>query len=183
MSDLGGDFRAAVIRAADVPAGLDLSPAGIRSLSAAVGGNRELASRLGVTMRTVQRWQKEGGQARNVAKSTPGLKISLASMAPDAYRVAAVQQVRGQVRAGGLDVGACRVMVQVYNDARARVRSIGDMHIGGDDPALLQALDELEVGHEDAAGAAFGTSWLRAYGMDGFDADVTDVQGTLALTV
>jgi len=31
----------------------------------------------------------------------------------------------------GLDMSACRVMVLVYNEERARAHSIGTQHIGG----------------------------------------------------
>ncbi len=72
-------------------------------------------------------------------------------------------------------MGACRVMVLVYNEDRARPRSIGDMHIGGD--ALTDALDALEAGDVAGAAEAFGDAWLQTYGMD-VDAEVTDVVGT-----
>jgi len=84
------------------------------------------------------------------------------------------------VQEQGLDVGACRVMVLVYNEDRARPRNIGDMHITGD--ALTEALDALEDGDTTAAADAFGTAWLETYGMD-VDASVTDVVGTFGLDV
>ncbi len=80
----------------------------------------------------------------------------------------------------GLDVGACRVMVLVYNEERARPRSIGDIHIDGD--ALTDALDALEAGDTAGAGAAFGTAWLQTYGLD-VDAEVTDMVGTFSASL
>jgi len=82
------------------------------------------------------------------------------------------------VQEQGLDVGACRVMVLVYNEDRARPRSSGDIHIEGD--ALTEALDALEAGDTAGAGAMFGTAWLETYGLD-VDAEVTDVVGAFAL--
>jgi len=71
------------VAAADV----ELMPAAIRAVVRELGGgegrgqvaagNKELAGQLGVSVRTVQRWQKEGGEARSVARSTPGLRISV----------------------------------------------------------------------------------------------------------
>jgi len=60
-------------------------------------------------------------------------------------------------------------MVKVYNEDRARPRSIGAQHIGGD--ALTEALDALEEGDAAGAGEAFGRAWLDAYGMDDVDAN------------
>ena len=137
-------------------------------------GNRILAVELGVSVRTVQRWQKEGGEARSVARSTPGLRISVRGIATEVQRAANARAFRERVQEQGLDVGACRVMVLVYNEDHARPRSIGDMHIGGD--ALTEALDALEAGDAAGAGAAFGTAWLETYGLD-VDAEVTDVVG------
>ncbi len=61
-----------------------------------------------------------------------------------------------------------------YNEDRARPRSIGAQHIGGD--ALTEALDALEAGDVAGATEAFGDAWLAAYGMD-VDAEVIDVLG------
>jgi len=137
-----------------------------------VAATRALASELGVAMRTVQWWQKEGGEARSVACSTPGLRISVQGIATAQQRASNARAFRERVQEQGLDVGACRVMVLVYNEERARPRSIGDMHIDGD--ALTEALDALEVGDAAGAGAAFGNAWLETYGLD-VDAEVTDV--------
>jgi len=128
----------------------------------------------------VRRWQKEGGEARSAARSTPGLRISVRGIATEQQqqRAANARAFRERVQEQGLDVGACRVMVRVYNEERARPRSIGAMHIEGD--ALTEALDALEAGDAVGAGAAFGTAWLETYGLD-VDASVTDVGGTLAL--
>jgi len=84
------------------------------------------------------------------------------------------------VQEQGLDVGACRVMVLVYNEDRARPRNIGDMHITGTTEGLIDALDALEDGDTAAAAEAFGTAWLGTYGLD-VEAEVTDVVGTFAL--
>jgi len=143
-------------------------------------GNKELAGQLGISVRTVQRWQKEGGEARSVARSTPGLRISVRGIATEQQRAANARAFREQAQKQGLDVGACRVMVLVYNEERARPRSIGDMHIGGD--ALTEALDALEAGDAVGAGVAFGTAWLETYGLD-VDAAVTDVVGTFSASL
>ncbi len=183
MSDLGEDLARAYearVAAADV----ELTPAAIRAVVRQLGGGegraqvaagtRALAGELGVAVRTVQRWQKEGGEARSVARSTPGLRISVRGIATEVQRAANARAFRERVQEQGLDVGACRVMVLVYNEDHARPRSIGDMHIGGD--ALTEALDALEAGDAAGAGAAFGTAWLETYGLD-VDAEVTDVVG------
>ena len=94
-------------------------------------GNKHLAGYLGVSVRTVQRWHKEGGEARSVARSTPGLRISVRGIANEVQRAAHARAFRERVQEQGLDVGACRVMVLVYNEDRARPRTIGDMHIEG----------------------------------------------------
>jgi len=121
-------------------------------------GNKQLAGQLGISVRTVQRWQKEGGDARSVARSTPGLRISVQGIATAQQRQANVRAFRERVQEQELDVVPCRVMVKVYNEDCARPRSIGPQHIGGDE--LTAALDALEEG--DAVGAAetFGRAWL-----------------------
>jgi len=81
VSDLGENLARAYeaqVAAADV----ELTPAAIRAVVRELGGgegraqvaagNKELAGQLGISVRTVQRWQKEGGEARSVARSTPG---------------------------------------------------------------------------------------------------------------
>jgi len=86
VSDLGEDLARAYearVAATDV----ELTPAAIRAVVRQLGGGegraqvaagtRTLAGELGVAVRTVQRWQKEGGEARSVARSTPGLRISV----------------------------------------------------------------------------------------------------------
>jgi hypothetical protein len=187
VSDLGEDLARAYearVAAADV----ELTPAAIRAVVRELGGgegraqvaagNKHLAGQLGVSVRTVQRWQKEGGEARSVARSTPGLKITVQGIANEQQRAGNARAFRERVQEQGLDVGACRVMVLVYNEDRARPRNIGDMHITGD--ALTDALDALEDGDTAAVADAFGTAWLETYGMD-VDASVTDVVGTFAL--
>ena len=79
----------------------------------------------------MQRWQKEGGEARSISRSTPGLKISVQGIANEQQRAANMRELRGRIQEQGLDVGACRVMVLVYNEDRARPRSISTQHIGG----------------------------------------------------
>ncbi len=116
-------------------------PAAIRTVACDLGdgegraqvaaGKKELAGQLGVSVRTVRRWQKEGGEARSVARSTPGLRISVQGIATAQQRAANVRAFRERVQEQGLDVGACRVMVLVYNEDRARPRSISTQHIGG----------------------------------------------------
>jgi len=184
MSDLGADLARAYearVAATDV----ELTPAAIRAVVHELGGgegrsqiaqgNKMLAGQLGVSVRTVQRWQKEGGEARSVARSTPGLKITVQGIANEQQRAGNARAFRERVQEQGLDVGACRVMVLVYNEDRARPRTIGPQHIAGD--ALTEALDALEAGDTAAAAAAFGNAWLETYGMD-VDAEVTDVVGS-----
>ena len=90
MSDLSVDLAQAYearVAARDV----ELTPAAIRAVVRELGGgegraqvaagNKELAAHLGISVRTVQRWQKEGGEARAVARSTPGLRISVRGIA------------------------------------------------------------------------------------------------------
>jgi len=189
VSDLGEDLARAY--EARVAVGeVELTPGTIHAVVRDLGGgegrgqvtagNKALAGQLGVSVRTVQRWQKEGGEARSVARSTPGLRISVQGIATAQQRAANARAFRERVQEQGLDVGACRVMVRVYNEERARPRSIGDMHIGGD--ALTEALDALEAGDAAGAGAAFGTAWLETYGLD-VDAEVTDVVGTFSASL
>jgi len=95
VSDLGEDLARAYearVAAADV----ELTPAAIRAVVRELGGGegraqvapgtRALAGELGVAVRTVQRWQKEGGEVRNVARSTPGLRISVRGIATEVQR-------------------------------------------------------------------------------------------------
>ncbi len=131
-------------------------------------------------MRTVQRWQKEGGEARNVARSTPGLGISVQGIANAQQRAANARDLRGRVQEQGLDVAPCRVMVLVYNEDRARPRTIGPQHIRGD--LLTEALDALEAGDTAGTAEAFGAAWLETYGMD-VDAEVTDVVGAFSVSL
>ncbi len=189
MSDVGADLRRAFAERAEVA---DLSPGSIRAVVRGLGGgegrqqiaagNKHLAGQLNVSVRTVQRWQKEGGEARDVSRSTPGLRISVRGIIDTHTLRATVQRLRPAIQAHGVDVGASRVMTLVYNEPRARPRSIGDMHIDGADDNLMAALDALEEGNTAAAGEAFGSAWLHTYGMD-VDAEVTDVMGAFALNV
>ncbi len=187
MSDLGADLARAYearVAAADV----ELTPAAIGAVVRDLGGgegraqvaagNKQLAGQLGVSVRTVQRWQKEGGEARSISRSTPGLRISVQGIANEQQRAANMRELRARVQEQGLDVGACRVMVLVYNEDRARPRSIGPQHIEGD--ALTAALDALEDGNATGAAAAFGEAWLETYGLD-VDAAVTDVVGVFSV--
>jgi len=190
VSDLSADLARAYearVAAADV----ELTPAAIRAVVRALGGgegraqvaagNKELAGQLGISVRTVQRWQKEGGQgeARSVARSTPGLRISVRGIATEQQRAANARSFRERVQEEGLDVAPCRVLVKVYNEDRARPRNIGPQHIGGD--ALTEALEALEAGDAVGAAKAFGAAWLETYGMDAVDATITDVVGTFQI--
>ncbi len=127
----------------------------------------------------VQWWQKEGGEARSAARSTPGLRISVQGIATEQQRTANARAFRERVQEQGLDVGACRVMVLVYNEDRARPRNVGPQHIDGANEGLIDALDALEDGDTAAAAEAFGNAWLGTYGID-VDASVTDVVGTFS---
>jgi len=113
-----------------------------------------------------------------VARSTPGLRISVRGIATEQQRQANARAFRERVQEQGLDVGACRVLVKVYNEDRPRPRNIGPQHIGGD--ALT---DALEAGNAAGAADAFGAAWLEAYGMGDVDADITDVVGTFGVRV
>ncbi len=187
MSDLGAALARAYearVAAADV----ELTPAAIRAVVQQLGGgegraqvaagNKQLAGQLGISVRTVQRWQKEGGEARSVARSTPGLRISVQGIATAQQRAANARAFRERVQEEGLDVGACRVLVKVYNEDRPRPRNIGPQHLGGDE--LTEALEALEALEAAGAAKAFGDAWLHAYGMDEVDADITDVVGTFS---
>jgi len=189
VSDLGEDLARAYearVAATDV----ELTPAAIRAVVRELGGgegrsqvaqgNKILAGQLGVAVRTVQRWQKEGGEARNISRSTPGLRISVQGIATEQQRAANARAFRERVQEQGLDVGPCRVMVLVYNEDRARPRNVGPQHIDGANEGLIDALDALEDGDTAAAAEAFGHAWLGTYGID-VDAEVTDVVGTFAL--
>jgi len=187
VSDLGAALARAYearVAAADV----ELTPAAIRAVVQQLGGgegraqvaagNKQLAGQLGISVRTVQRWQKEGGEARSVARSTPGLRISVQGIATAQQRAANARAFRERVQEEGLDVGACRVLVKVYNEDRPRPRNIGPQHLGGDE--LTEALEALEALEAAGAAKAFGDAWLHAYGMDEVDADITDVVGTFS---
>ncbi len=190
MSDLGEDLARAY-EARVVATDVELTPAAIRAVVRKLGGgegraqvaagNKELAGQLGISVRTVQRWQKEGGEARSVARSTPGLRISVQGIATEQQRAANARAFRERVQEQGLDVGACRVMVLVYNEDRARPRNVGPQHIDGANEGLINALDALEDGDTVAAAEAFGNAWLGTYGIE-VDAEVTDVVGTFSLS-
>ena len=191
MADLGEDLaRAYEARVAAVD--VELTPAAIRAVVQQLGGgegrgqvavgNKQLAGQLGVSVRTVQRWQKEGGEARSVARSTPGLRISVQGIATEQQRAANARTFRERVQEQGLDVDACRVMVLVYNEDRARPRNVGPQHIDGANEGLIDALDALEDGDTAAAAEAFGNAWLGTYGID-VDASVTDVVGTFSASL
>jgi len=188
VSDLGEDLARAYearVAATDV----ELTPAAIRAVVRELGGgegrgqvaqgNKILAGQLGVAVRTVQRWQKEGGEARNISRSTPGLRISVQGIATEQQRAANARAFRERVQEQGLDVAPCRVMVLVYNEDRARPRIVGPQHIDGANEGLIDALDALEDGNTAAAAEAFGHAWLGTYGID-VDASVTDVVGTFS---
>jgi len=191
VSDLGEELARAY-EARVATADVELTPAAIRAVVRELGGgegraqvaagNRRLAGQLGVSVRTVQRWQKEGGEARNISRSTPGLRISVQGIATAQQRAANAWAFRERVMEQGLDVGPCRVMVLVYNEDRARPRTVGPQHIDGANEGLIDALDALEDGDTAAAAAAFGAAWLGTYGID-VDAEVTDVVGTFSASL
>ncbi len=91
--------------------------------------------------------QGDGGEARSIARSTPGLRISVQGIATEQQRAVNARAFRERVQEQGLDVGACRVLVLVYNEDRAWPRRISAPHIGG---------DALEAGDVAGAAAAFG---------------------------
>ncbi len=189
MSNLGEDLARAY-EARVAAAAVELTPAAIRAVVRELGGgegraqvaagNKHLAGQLGVSVRTVQRWQREGGEARSVARSTPGLRITVQGIATEQQRAANARAFRERAQEQGLDVEPCRVMVKVYNEDRARPRNVGPQHIDGVNEGLIDALDALEDGDTTAAAEAFGDAWLGTYGID-VDASVTDVVGTFAL--
>ncbi len=190
MSDLG-EALARAYEARVAAADVELTPAAIRAVVRQLGGGEgraqvaagthALAGELGVAVRTVQRWQKEGGEARSVARSTPGLRISVRGIATaQQQQQANARAFRERVMAQGLDVGPCRVMVLVYNEDLARPRNVGPQHINGANEGLIDALDALEDGDTAAATEAFGDAWLGTYGID-VDASVTDVVGAFGL--
>ncbi len=117
-----------------------------------------------------------------MARSTPGLRISVQGIADKQQRAANMRELRGRVQEQGLDVGACRVMVLVYNEDRARPRNVGPQHIDGVNEGLIDALDALEDGDNAAAAKAFGNAWLGTYGID-VDAEVTDVMGPFNMSL
>ncbi len=90
---------------------LELTPAAIRAVVRQLGGGegraqvaagtRALAGELRVAVRTVQRWQKEGGEARSVARSTPGLRISVRGIATEVQRAANARAFRERVQEQG----------------------------------------------------------------------------------
>jgi len=190
MSDLGEDLARAY-EARVAAAEVELTPAAIRDVVQQLGGgegrgqvaegNKQLAGQLGISVRTVQRWQKEGGEARSVARSTPGLRISVQEIATEQQRAANARAFRERVQEQGLDVEPCRVMVKVYNEERARPRSISAQYIGGDE--LTEALDALEAGDTAGAAEAFGRAWLDVYGMDDVDATITELVGTFSTSL
>jgi hypothetical protein len=188
VSALGEDLAQAYearVAATDV----ELTPTAIRAVVRQLGGgegraqvaegNKQLAGQLGISVRTVLRWQKEGGEARSVARSAPGLRISVRGIATAQQRAANARAFRERVQEQGLDVGPCRVMVLVYNEDRARPRNVGPQHIDGANEGLIDALDALDEGDTAAAAEAFGHAWLGTYGID-VDAEVTDVVGTFS---
>lgn len=174
MTALSADLRAAV--AAHAPDTGTYTPTTIRALAAQEGGNAQLARRLGVTPRTVQRWTTETGtQKRAVVRSTPALREAVADLVTTSRVRAGVQALRGRP----LTVEACSIMVVTYDQTRARPRSPGDQELDVDlmDPVL----DKLEEGDIGAATEAFTDAWLGKYGMD-VDSEITDVRGSLRLS-
>jgi len=94
----------------------------------------------------VQWWQKEGGEARNISRSTPGLRISVQGIATEQQRTANARAFRERAQEQGLDVGPCRVMVLVYNEDRARPRNVGPQHIAGTNEGLIEGVAQRGAG-------------------------------------
>ncbi len=140
-------------------------------------GNRILAGELGVSVRTVQRWQKDAGsgEARDVNRSTAGLRISVKALADAQQRAANVQRLRDD----GLTVDLCECWVQVSNEQRSRfrrVRQVDDnapLHLDGATMGLV--LDEIDAGHTATAADIFGAGMLGPYGISQA-AEITDVE-------
>ena len=173
MSDLTRDLRAAV--AAHAPFSPVLGPSTIRALAENAGGNTALARQLGVTPRTVQRWTKEGGQTRNVTKTTPALRAAVDRLATTTR----VKQGADALRGRAVEVAPLSIAVIAYNEKRARGRNVGEQEIDAD--AMGDVLDKLADGDNGAAGELFTAAYLGAYGMT-VDAEITDVRGTIRLT-
>jgi len=184
VSDLGEDLARAYearVAAADV----ELTPAAIRAVVRELGGgegraqvaagNKALAGQLGISVRTVQRWQKEGGEARSVARSTPGLRISVQGIATAQQRAANVQRLRDD----GLTVDLCECWVQVSNEQRSRFRRVrqvdADVPLHLDGATLGLVLDEIEAGHAATAADLFGAGMRGPYGISQA-AEITDVE-------
>jgi len=140
-------------------------------------GNRILAGELGVSVRTVQRWQKEAGngEARDVNRSTAGLKISVKALVDEQQRAANVQRLRED----GLTVDLCECWVQVSNEQRSRFRRMrqvdadAPLHLDGATMGLV--LDEIDAGHAATAADIFGAGMLGPYGISQA-AEITDVE-------
>lgn len=174
MTALSVELRAAV--AAHAPYTPTYSPATLRALAAQEGGNAQLAKRLGVTPRTVQRWTTETGtQKRAAVRSTPALRDAVADLVTTSRVKAGARALRGRP----VTVEASRIMVVTYDQTRARPRSPGDQQLDAD--AMADVLDSLEDGDIGAASEAFTAAWLGAYGMD-VDSSITDVAGSLRLS-
>ncbi len=188
MASLESSLKAAVEEVYREP--VDLTPSVVRNVVAHFGGgsgkkeiaagNKALAEQLGVSVRTVQRWQKEPGtgEARSVARST---------QAPHVQQVAAQQRMRDQ----GIDVEPCQVYVHMYNDRRSRPRYLrdtehqnGPLHISGE--TMGRVVDALNAGEDTRAAAEFAIPWLEAYRIpqaEAADAEITDVVGQLSLSL
>jgi len=162
---------------ADAIRGLARARGGGEGRSQIAEGNRILAGELGVSVRTVQRWQKEAGsgEARDVNRSTAGLKISVKALADEQQRAANVQRLRDE----GLTVEMCECWVQVSNEQRSRFRRVRQV----DDNAPLRldgatmglVLDEIDAGHAATAADIFGAGMLGPYGISQA-AEITDVE-------
>ncbi len=171
MTALSVELRAAV--AAHAPYTSTYSPATLRALAAQEGGNAQLAKRLGVTPRTVQRWTTEKGtQKRAAVRSTPALRDAVADLVTTSRVRAGARALRGQ----RVTVEACPIMVVTYDQTRARPRSPGDQELDAD--MMDAVLDKLEEGDMEGATEAFTDAWLGKYGMD-VDSEITDVRGSL----
>lgn len=171
MTALSVELRAAV--AAHAPYTGTYTRATIRALAEQHGGNVQLASRLGVTPRTVQRWTTETAtEQREAVRSTPALRDAVADLVTTSRVKAGARALRGRP----VTVEAVTIMVVTYDQTRERPRSPGDQELDAD--TMAGVLDKLEEGDIGAASEAFTDAWLGAYGMD-VDSEITDVRGSL----
>jgi len=175
-----------------VAAEVALTPAAVRSVVETLGGgsgrheiaagNRLLATQVGVTVRTVQRWQVEpgAGEARDVTRTrAAGVTAAVQGIANAQGRAANVQRLHDE----GLTVDYAEGPVRVSSDRVARVQRISQtaegaaIHLDGE--AMGAVLDAWGDGAtaEGRAEAAdlFGSVVLDQYGIAA-SAEFTDMR-------